>query len=152
MDDGIVAPTPPVQRALRETKEALEKAGHEVIEWKAYVAFHPLRVPDNCRYDPAGGVSLLERFFVGDGGVKIASTIAQSGETWVQGLEAYSEAYEASKHVPRTVGDLWSLQAERTGYVKRALDAWMATAGLTSSGKPFDAVISPATAYAACPQ
>lgn len=94
----------------------------------------------------------MERFFVGDGGVKIASTIAQSGETWVQGLEAYSEAYEASKHVPRTVGDLWSLQAERTGYVKKALDAWMATARLTRSRKPFDAVISPATAYAACPQ
>lgn len=43
MDDGIVAPTPPVLRALRETKAALEKAGHEVIEWKAYV---PEAVPN----------------------------------------------------------------------------------------------------------
>lgn len=35
MDDGIVAPTPPVQRALRDVKTSLEKAGHEVIEWQA---------------------------------------------------------------------------------------------------------------------
>lgn len=33
MDNGIVKPTPPVTRALLETKAALEKAGHKVIEW-----------------------------------------------------------------------------------------------------------------------
>lgn len=33
MDNGIVKPTPPVIRALLETKAALEKAGHKVIEW-----------------------------------------------------------------------------------------------------------------------
>lgn len=33
MDDGIVAPTPPVQRALKFTCEKLRAAGHELIEW-----------------------------------------------------------------------------------------------------------------------
>ena len=33
MDNGIVKPTPPVTRALLETKAALEKAGHKVIGW-----------------------------------------------------------------------------------------------------------------------
>ena len=32
-NDGVVTPTPPVQRALRETVEKLRKAGHEVVDW-----------------------------------------------------------------------------------------------------------------------
>jgi amidase len=31
--DGIVMPTPPVQRALATTVEKLRKAGHEIVEW-----------------------------------------------------------------------------------------------------------------------
>jgi amidase len=33
-DDGVVAPHPPILDALRQTKEALVAAGHEVVEWK----------------------------------------------------------------------------------------------------------------------
>lgn len=33
-DDGIVRPTPPVRRALRETAEKLRAAGHEVVDWE----------------------------------------------------------------------------------------------------------------------
>lgn len=32
-NDGIVTPTPPVARALKETAEKLEKAGHEMVQW-----------------------------------------------------------------------------------------------------------------------
>ena len=32
-NDKIVAPTPPVTRALKETVEKLKKAGHEICEW-----------------------------------------------------------------------------------------------------------------------
>jgi amidase len=32
-NDGMVVPTPPVTRALRETVEKLKKAGHEIVEW-----------------------------------------------------------------------------------------------------------------------
>lgn len=34
-DNDMVRPTPPVLRALREAKQALEAAGHIVIEWKS---------------------------------------------------------------------------------------------------------------------
>jgi amidase len=34
-DDGMVQPTPPVRRALRETVEKLRKAGHEVVDWES---------------------------------------------------------------------------------------------------------------------
>lgn len=33
-DDGVVKPLPPVARALEITKQALEAAGHTVIEFK----------------------------------------------------------------------------------------------------------------------
>lgn len=32
-NDGIVTPTPPVARALRETVSKLRTAGHEIVEW-----------------------------------------------------------------------------------------------------------------------
>lgn len=32
-NDGLVVPTPPVIRALKETVAKLKQAGHEVIEW-----------------------------------------------------------------------------------------------------------------------
>lgn len=33
-DDGIVRPTPPVRRALKETVQKLKQAGHEIIDWE----------------------------------------------------------------------------------------------------------------------
>lgn len=35
-DDGVVLPHPPIQDALKCTKEALIAAGHDVITWKAF--------------------------------------------------------------------------------------------------------------------
>ena len=33
LDDGVVKPLPPVQKALEKTRRALEAAGHTVIEY-----------------------------------------------------------------------------------------------------------------------
>lgn len=33
-NDGMVRPTPPVRRALKETAEKLRLAGHEVVDWE----------------------------------------------------------------------------------------------------------------------
>lgn len=33
VDDGIVKPLPPITRALQQTREALEAAGHVIIEF-----------------------------------------------------------------------------------------------------------------------
>ncbi|TXT15767.1 hypothetical protein VHUM_00270 [Vanrija humicola] len=137
LDNGIVRPTPPVTRALLETKAALEKAGHKVIVWSPYEALK--------------AQGLLERFFVGDGGVKIASFIEAGSEPWPAALAPYKEAHDKRASAPPLVGDLWSLQAERTAYAKGALDHWMASKSLTGTGRPFDGVITPVTAYSAPP-
>jgi amidase len=35
MDDGFVAPHPPIVDALKRCQQALVKAGHDVIEWQS---------------------------------------------------------------------------------------------------------------------
>ncbi|TYJ57847.1 hypothetical protein B9479_001457 [Cryptococcus floricola] len=138
LDNGVVKPTPPVTRALQETKAALEKAGHKVIEWSPYNAEQ--------------ATSLVSRFFLGDGGVKINQILAAGEEPYPEGLAAYKARFEALKNDPPLVGDLWDLQAERTSYCKKALDHWLASKDVTGTGRPFDAVISPVTQHSACPK
>ncbi|GEQ71577.1 hypothetical protein JCM33374_g5262 [Metschnikowia sp. JCM 33374] len=45
------------------------------------------------------------------------------------------------------VGELWHLHSERTALAKKYLDRWNATASKTSTGKPIDAIIMPATPF-----
>ncbi len=95
---------------------------------------------------------LIERFFVGDGGHKIAKAIAHGSEPWPLGLAAYAEAHDNSKSSPPLVGGLWDTQAERVTYAKAMLDHWMSSHKLTGTGRPLDGVISPVSAYSACPK
>ncbi|WVQ75106.1 hypothetical protein IAR50_004715 [Cryptococcus sp. DSM 104548] len=138
LDNGEVKPTPPVTRALQETKAALEAAGHKVIEW--------------CPYAPTQATSLVSRFFLGDGGLKINHLLSSSGEPCPAGLLAYQARYERMKDDPPLVGDLWDLQVERTGWCKKGLEHWLKSREVTGTGRAFDAVISPVSQHSACPK
>ncbi|WWD20157.1 hypothetical protein CI109_104633 [Kwoniella shandongensis] len=138
LDNGIVKPTPPVTRALLETKAALEAAGHKVVEWSPY--------------KPEEAQSLVTRFFTGDGGVKIAQYIADGEEPYPEGLKGYKERHDSLKSNPPVVGALWDIQADRTSYCKKGLEHWLKSKDVTGTGRPFDAVISPVTQHAACPK
>jgi amidase len=139
MDDGLCRPTPPVTRALEETRAALEAAGHKVIE------FTP--------YDAPGGVKLLLRCLTGDGGLKIHSMVrgGQYPEPWPKDLDMFEDRYEASKGNPPSIGDLWALQAERNAYLSKLLKSWAATAAETGTGRPIDGLLCPAVATPASP-
>lgn len=138
VDDGVVKPLPPVQRALERTRRAIEAAGHKVIEYTPY--------------DTEASIDIIARLFRGDGGAKIAQVIAQSGEPWPEGLEAYRDTYESTKPTPPTVEKLWDTQMERLAFVKKTLEHWMATASRTGTGRPIDGLLSPTTPWAACPK
>jgi len=139
-DNGLVRPTPAITRALAITRKALEDAGHIVVEW-------------SLGYD-GELLSILLRLFEADGGEHIAKFIADSGEPYPLGMKPYEQAYEAAQKVAKpNVADYWKLQAQRTALAKKCLDAWMSSAAFEKSpGRPFDAVISPATPWPACPQ
>lgn len=46
---------------------------------------------------------------------------------------------------------LWQIQKQKLRLRKEHLDHWEATASVTGNGRPVDAIISPAAAYAAPP-
>ena len=48
-------------------------------------------------------------------------------------------------------GQLWQLHQEKRALRKSHLDHWEATVARTGTGRPVDAILSPAVAYAACP-
>ncbi|KAJ8142356.1 hypothetical protein OY671_004500 [Metschnikowia pulcherrima] len=126
-DDLQVRPTPPVIRAVSEVKKALIDAGHEVIDWEP---------TDHLRLS-----EIITKFFVSDGGVHLKKEIDETGEPFFPYMKMYGTTPEM------TVSELWDLHAERTFLAKKYLDRWNATAAATSSGKPIDAIIMPASPF-----
>jgi amidase len=136
MDDGAIAPTPAITRVLKETRAALEAAGHTVVEWKPY--------------DITRALSLFMSLIKGDGGVTIASTIrGDIPEPFPAGLQHFDAAAEAATANPPTVKDLWKTQAARQAYLAEALAHWHASKEVTGTGRPFDGVIAPVAPYPA---
>lgn len=103
-NDGMVIPTPPVARALKETVEKLKAAGHEIVEWDPK--------------DQAQGVSLLERMFVADGGESIRKVLERTGEPFRPEMQGYEVAKEVGTY------EMWQIHLERTDLQKRYLDRW----------------------------
>ncbi|KAH7136309.1 acetamidase [Dactylonectria macrodidyma] len=102
--DGMVKPTAPVARALRETVEKLKAAGHELIDWDPV--------------DQQQGNDLLARMFVADGGLAIRKELERTGEPFRPEMEAYAVAKELGTY------EMWQLHLERTEFQNRYLDRW----------------------------
>lgn len=118
--DGMVRPTAPVARALRETVAKLEAAGVDIVDWDPV--------------DQRQGLSLLDRMFVADGGISIRKELEKTGEPWRPEMEAYTKAKEVGTY------DMWQIHLERTAYQKKYLDRWNAA--------EIDAILCPTTPFA----
>ncbi|WVW85900.1 hypothetical protein I302_107938 [Kwoniella bestiolae CBS 10118] len=123
-DDGVVKPCPPYERGMKEVKEALLGAGHEVIDWTPYKS--------------AEARDLLMRFFTADGGYDLKKQLALSGEPQLGSILDRGTP-ELSAH------ELFDLCYRRSAFVKNSLDYWNATVNQTSTGRPVDAIIAPAS-------
>jgi amidase len=133
-DDGVVKPHPPIIRELERTKAALLAAGHEVIDWE------PL--------DHQGGWDLISKLYFQDAGEEYRRTLAEGGEPLVPGTEWMLT------HAPKqgyTVPETWKLNLEREQFRTRALEHWNRTHLRTSTGRPVDAIICPASSSLAVP-
>ncbi|KAE8412438.1 amidase signature domain-containing protein [Aspergillus pseudocaelatus] len=118
-NDGIVTPTPPVARALKETVDRLRKAGHEVIDWT-----------------PTGhkeARELLQRKFVADGGKSVRGLLAPTGEPFREEMRDYEKATELGVH------KMWQIHLERNNLQKDYLHRW------NTSG--IDGILCPTTPY-----
>ncbi|PNS14323.1 Fatty-acid amide hydrolase 1 [Sphaceloma murrayae] len=119
-DDGIVRPTPPVQRALKETVEKLKKAGYEIVDWAPELHKELYEV--------------LGEFFVADGGKTLRTIFEPTQEPFRPELAAYEQATELG------VSQLWKLQTKRLQLITAYLERWQ-RAGI-------DAMLCPTTPYA----
>ncbi|CDR44205.1 CYFA0S14e00804g1_1 [Cyberlindnera fabianii] len=126
-DDGVVHPYPAVLRGLDHTVEKLREAGHEVIEWEPQ---------DHERLD-----TIITEFFLSDGGEHCKEYAGLTGEPFFPYMEMYNKCKE------KGVSELWDLHAERTTLMKRYIDRWAASASMTSTGKPIDAILMPVSPY-----
>ncbi|KAI0033140.1 general amidase [Vararia minispora EC-137] len=138
-DDGIVLPHPPIIRALEETKKSLIAAGHEVVDWK------PHRHKDLVR--------VLFEIFTAVGEEDFRLALDLTGEPIM-----YSMAnVEKGPYTPPFPKDgisafqLWQVHKRKLALRKEYLDRWQATRATTSTGRPLDAIITPAACGASAP-
>ncbi|KAF3767138.1 acetamidase [Cryphonectria parasitica EP155] len=118
-NDGIVTPTPPVTRALKNTVDKLRASGHEIVDWDPK--------------DQLQGLRLLGRMFVADGAKSIKKELARSGEPMRPEMKFYEVATELGTY------DMWQIHLERTDLQRRYLERWNA-AGI-------DAILCPTTPF-----
>ncbi|KAJ7675696.1 general amidase [Mycena polygramma] len=146
-DNGVVKPHPPLHRAMNITKKALEAAGHKVIDWEPH---RHLEIYKNA-----------ETIFVADGGHDYLQE-TKGFEPLIETMSPSTDSHELALDEPlvkrlvggpyhRTAHELWQLHSEKRELRKSHLDHWAATISRTGTGRPVDAIISPAVAYTAVP-
>jgi amidase len=142
--DGLVHCNPPVRRAIAMLKTALEKAGHEVIQWEPRTN--------------AGVDETANAIFACDGGADFRAVSKDSGEAstslcirvnslWKQPLHPDLRGRLENKEL--SVTESWQLTVKRDQLRKQALDQWLETASQTSTSRPIDALFCAVKPYPA---
>ncbi|VDC00394.1 unnamed protein product [Peniophora sp. CBMAI 1063] len=127
MSDGVVTPQPPVLRALRELRERLEAAGHEVILWEP---------PSH-----AEAAKISTTIFFADGGQAIHKALASSGEPLNQLVKDY---FGETPRPEVSASELFAANEKLYQYQSAYAKYWNETAKSTKSGRPVDFVLFPA--------
>lgn len=128
--DGVVSPMPPVRRAVNTLVTALEKAGHEVMEWT-----------------PPSHKTIIETSFkswIFDAGKDVKGAFALSGETLADQVKFYETLETEFK-----ASEVAALNVELRNLKKEYLDYWNSTKDRTTTGRSVDAVICPLAPFPA---
>lgn len=127
--DGVAMPHPPILRAMAETKEKLEAAGHEVYEF-------------NMPFDCEQAMKDTMNIYFQSGFAEGKKLLAETGEPMMPALEQLFRFYNIGDR-ELTGSESFKLAAIRNKYRKQFLSAWMDTANHTKSGKPIDSLMCP---------
>jgi len=133
---------------MQITKDALEAAGHKVIDW----------VPHRHMEIYKCAQTILNA----DGAHDYMIDCAASGEPLITSMSPEIDPHPTTLEqtlIKKLVGppkhhsawELWQLHKEKRELRKSYLDHWQATVSETGTGRPVDAIISPAVAYTAVP-
>ena len=128
--DGVVAPHPPVQRAIVTVVKALEQHGHSTFNWKPPSHAHIKDIGlHTWRYDGANDVQ--DAFDI-------------SGEPPIPQVKHYSQRgqqYNATEIAKNNI--------DKRAMQKEYMEYWNSTVTQTHTGRSADAIICPANPFAA---
>lgn len=128
-DDGHCHPHPPVARAIDMVVKALEKQGHNIIDWKP--------TPDHGKI-----ADITYKCWGFDGGADCRKDFDLSGEPQAeQALIAYQDQANAS--------NIMAVNIEKRDAQKEYMEYWNSTFKSTGTGFPVDAIISPLAPFCA---
>jgi len=131
--DGTVTPQPPVARAIETVAAALEKAGHNIIEWTP---------PSHKRIN-----DIALKTWLYDGGKDVHEAFGLSGETIAMQI---SGVYGDQKHMEEYTGSqIAANNVAKRKIQKEYLDYWNSTAQLTGTNSPVDGIICALAPYPA---
>ncbi|KAH7205445.1 amidase signature domain-containing protein [Fusarium redolens] len=130
--DGVVAPHPPVKRALRIVVNTLEKLGHQIIRWTP--PSHEL------------GVRLALTAWIYDGGVDVHHHMGLAHEPIPDVL---ARTYGTKPLLQFNTSEIHRNNVLLREWRKAYLDYWNSTSNLTGTGRPVDAVICPVAPFCA---
>ncbi|OJD30133.1 general amidase [Diplodia corticola] len=131
-NDGVVAPHPPIARALRMVKEAIENSGHKTVPWSP----------------PAHNESaaIHSSFMDADGGADVFEQLKLSGEPLIPELQP---EFGDEPAPPTPLLEFYNNTLRLKKYRERYQSYWESTSPDTDTGRPVDAVILPAAPHAA---
>ncbi|KAK6365144.1 hypothetical protein LTS17_011622 [Exophiala oligosperma] len=124
--DHVVMPHPPILRALDTAARKLKEQGHEVVEVEPY------------QHQRAWDIAYP--LYYATGGKEMKALLDRTGEPWPKAAAKLS-ANPALRE--QSASELYALFASQDDYRKEYLKHWDATAKLTSSGRPIDALLCP---------
>jgi amidase len=131
--DGVVNPDPPVLRAVQLVAAALEKAGHQIIEWKPTPSHKSI-------------LDAVFKTWVFDGGIDVHKAFGLSGETPSPQI---TMSYGVEPGQEFTASQIAATNVELRRLRKQYMDYWNGTESQTGTGRPVDGVIGALAPYPA---
>lgn len=127
--DGTCTVHPPVARAVDIAVKAIEKLGHQVIEWSPTVPHARLN-------------QICAQCWDFDGGADCRKDFALSGEVPAPDIMLADKP-------PANASEIMAVNIAKREAQKDYMEYWNSTASLTNTGRPVDAIISPLAPFSA---
>ncbi|KAI0695647.1 amidase [Cytidiella melzeri] len=125
-DDGVVLPHPPILDALKRTKDALVRAGHQVVNWTPV--------------DHEQAWELICKLYFLDGGEEYREQLVNDPPVpqteWMM-------AQVPNNGRPFSVAEIFKLNLAREAFRVKIATHWNESQRLTTTGRPIDAILSP---------
>lgn len=128
--DGVVAPHPPIQRALAIVRDVFGRAGNKVMDWKP---------PAHSRI-----VDEVMKTWTYDGGADLRHHFALSGEPPSKQVAKITEARPGA-----SATDIAAVNRNLRELRKQYLDYWNSTQHASGTARPVDVVVVPVAPFAA---